>query len=134
MTKLLEPFGGGLACDDPLANQFDIHGGGIDLVFPHHENEIAQSCCAFGTDSMASVWMHNGFLQVEGQKMSKSLGNFFTISDLMETTVFGGAHGRRGAALSDAENALSPADRFHGQGAGGSGRDALEVASNAAGV
>src|SRR5690606_34390591 len=49
MAKLLEPFGGGLKCDDPLKNQFDIHGGGIDLVFPHHENEIAQSCCAFGT-------------------------------------------------------------------------------------
>src|SRR5690606_5308506 len=78
MAKLLEPFGGGLECDDPLKNQFDIHGGGIDLVFPHHENEIAQSCCAFGTERMASIWMHNGFLQVEGQKMSKSLGNFIT--------------------------------------------------------
>ena len=66
-----------------LGETFDIHGGGIDLVFPHHENEIAQSCCAFGTDVMANVWMHNGFLQVEGQKMSKSLGNFFTIRDLL---------------------------------------------------
>ena len=61
MAKLLEPFGGGLACDDPNKNIFDIHGGGIDLVFPHHENEIAQSCCAFGTTRMANIWMHNGF-------------------------------------------------------------------------
>lgn len=84
MAKLLEPYGGGLACDDPLKNTFDIHGGGIDLVFPHHENEIAQSCCAFGSERMASIWMHNGFLQVEGQKMSKSLGNFRTIRDVLE--------------------------------------------------
>jgi cysteinyl-tRNA synthetase len=63
---------------------FDIHGGGIDLVFPHHENEIAQSRCAHGTPAMANVWMHNGFLQVEGEKMSKSLGNFVTIRDLLE--------------------------------------------------
>ncbi|MCX2696063.1 MULTISPECIES: cysteine--tRNA ligase [Ochrobactrum] len=83
MAKLLAPFGGGLKCDDPLKNQFDIHGGGIDLVFPHHENEIAQSCCAFGTERMASIWMHNGFLQVEGQKMSKSLGNFITIRNVL---------------------------------------------------
>ncbi len=64
-----------------LGEVFDIHGGGIDLIFPHHENEIAQSRCAHGTDVMANVWMHNGFLQVEGQKMSKSLGNFVTIND-----------------------------------------------------
>jgi cysteinyl-tRNA synthetase len=90
MAKLLTPFGGGLACDDPARNIFDIHGGGIDLVFPHHENEIAQSCCAFNTERMANVWMHNGFLQVEGEKMSKSLGNFVTIRDLLHTTRFGG--------------------------------------------
>jgi cysteinyl-tRNA synthetase len=83
MAKLLEPFGGGLVCDDPTRNVFDIHGGGIDLVFPHHENEIAQSCCALGTDKMASIWMHNGFLQVEGRKMSKSEGNFVTIHELL---------------------------------------------------
>ena len=71
-------------------HQFDIHGGGLDLIFPHHENEIAQSRCAHGTHAMANVWMHNGFLQVEGQKMSKSLGNFITISQLLETTEFGG--------------------------------------------
>ena len=73
-----------------LGEIFDIHGGGIDLVFPHHENEIAQSCCAFGHDVMAKVWMHNGFLQVEGQKMSKSLGNFVTIHELLATEKFGG--------------------------------------------
>ncbi len=68
-----------------LGEVFDIHGGGIDLVFPHHENEVAQSRCAHGTDAMARVWMHNGMLQVEGDKMAKSLGNFFTIHDLLET-------------------------------------------------
>src|SRR5689334_22711381 len=66
-----------------LGEVFDIHGGGIDLVFPHHENEIAQSRCAFATPVMANVWMHNGFLQVEGEKMSKSLGNFFTIREVL---------------------------------------------------
>lgn len=94
MAKLLEPFGGGLSCDDPARNVFDIHGGGIDLVFPHHENEIAQSCCAFGgaegAGRMANIWMHNGFLQVEGEKMSKSLGNFVTINELLESDRFGG--------------------------------------------
>ena len=65
-----------------LGETFDIHGGGIDLVFPHHENEIAQSRCAFHTPMMAQTWMHNGFLQVEGEKMSKSLGNFITIREL----------------------------------------------------
>jgi cysteinyl-tRNA synthetase len=67
-----------------LGETFDIHGGGIDLVFPHHENEIAQSCCAHGTKVMANYWLHNGHLQVEGEKMSKSLGNFLTISDLLK--------------------------------------------------
>jgi len=85
MAQLLEPYGGGLQCDDPQANMFDIHGGGIDLVFPHHENEIAQSCCALGTQKMANFWLHNGFLQLEGQKMSKSLGNFITIAQILST-------------------------------------------------
>ena len=67
-----------------LGVTFDIHGGGIDLAFPHHENELAQSRCAHGTPVMANIWMHNGFLQVEGEKMSKSLGNFFTIRDLLD--------------------------------------------------
>ena len=76
-----------------LGEVFDIHGGGLDLIFPHHENEIAQSRCAngtHGTDVMANYWMHNGFLQVEGQKMSKSLGNFFTIDDFLGSSRFGG--------------------------------------------
>jgi len=73
-----------------LGEVFDIHGGGLDLIFPHHENEIAQSRCAHGTDVMARIWMHNGFLQVEGQKMSKSLGNFYSIHELLETGNFGG--------------------------------------------
>ena len=90
MATLLEPFGGGLSCNDSNHNVFDIHGGGIDLIFPHHENEIAQSCCAFGSERMANIWMHNGFLQVEGEKMSKSLGNFVTIHELLRTTKFGG--------------------------------------------
>jgi cysteinyl-tRNA synthetase len=72
-----------------LGETFDIHGGGIDLVFPHHENEIAQSRCAFHAPIMAKTWMHNGFLQVEGEKMSKSLGNFITIRELLETKKFG---------------------------------------------
>ena len=67
-----------------LGELFDIYGGGIDLVFPHHENEIAQSRCAHGTKLMAQVWMHNGFLQVEGEKMAKSAGNFVTVHELLE--------------------------------------------------
>jgi cysteinyl-tRNA synthetase len=73
-----------------LGDVFDIHAGGLDLIFPHHENELAQSRCAHGTDVMARYWLHNGFLQVEGQKMSKSLGNFVTIHELLETDKFGG--------------------------------------------
>jgi cysteinyl-tRNA synthetase len=66
-----------------LGDVFDIHGGGLDLIFPHHENEIAQSRCAHGTPTMANYWMHNGFLQVEGEKMSKSTGNFVTINEVL---------------------------------------------------
>jgi cysteinyl-tRNA synthetase len=66
-----------------LGERMDIHGGGIDLVFPHHENEIAQTRCCFGTAVMSNVWMHNGMLQAEGQKMSKSVGNFVTINELL---------------------------------------------------
>ncbi|SRR5712691_2925929 len=73
-----------------LGETFDIHGGGIDLLFPHHENEIAQSRCVFHTSIMASFWMHNGFLQVEGRKMAKSEDNFITIRELLETEKFGG--------------------------------------------
>ena len=73
-----------------LGETFDIHGGGLDLIFPHHENEIAQSRCAHGTKVMANVWMHNGFVQVEGRKMSKSEGNFVTIYELLHEEKFGG--------------------------------------------
>ena len=67
-----------------LGETFDIHGGGQDLIFPHHENEIAQSCCAFGHDFYAKYWVHNGHLMVNGEKMSKSLGNFFTIREILD--------------------------------------------------
>ncbi len=67
-----------------LGTDFDIHGGGSDLVFPHHENELAQSVCAFPGSHFARYWMHNGMLVVNGEKMSKSLGNFFTVRDLLD--------------------------------------------------
>ena len=69
---------------DILGSHFDIHGGGMDLKFPHHENEIAQSCAATG-DTFATVWMHNGFVNVDDEKMSKSLGNFFRIRDVLDS-------------------------------------------------
>lgn len=72
-----------------LGESFDIHGGGNDLMFPHHENEIAQSCCAHPKGGFANVWMHNEMLQVEGKKMSKSLGNFFTVRELLDQGVPG---------------------------------------------
>jgi len=72
-----------------LGRDFDIHGGGLDLMFPHHENEIAQSCCAHPDHGFARVWLHNEMLQVEGKKMSKSLGNFFTVRDLLDDYVEG---------------------------------------------
>ncbi len=72
-----------------LGESFDIHGGGYDLTFPHHENEIAQSCCANPSGGFAKYWMHNEMLQVEGKKMSKSLGNFFTVRDLLDQGVPG---------------------------------------------
>jgi len=69
-----------------LGEEFDIHGGGLDLIFPHHENEISQSCAAHGTNHMARYWLHNGYVTVDGEKMSKSLGNFVTMADLLKTT------------------------------------------------
>ncbi|HWA81259.1 MAG TPA: cysteine--tRNA ligase [Acetobacteraceae bacterium] len=66
-----------------LGPDFDIHGGGSDLLFPHHENEIAQSCCAFPGSHFARVWLHNGMLRVNGEKMAKSLGNFLTVRDVL---------------------------------------------------
>ncbi len=75
--------------DELLGASFDIHGGGNDLQFPHHENEIAQSCCANPDADFARYWLHNEMLQVEGKKMSKSLGNFFTVRDLLDQDVPG---------------------------------------------
>jgi cysteinyl-tRNA synthetase len=72
-----------------LGESFDIHGGGNDLMFPHHENEIAQSCCAHPEGDFARYWLHNEMLQVEGKKMSKSLGNFFTVRDLLDQGIPG---------------------------------------------
>lgn len=73
-----------------LGQTFDIHGGGHDLIFPHHENEIAQSRCAHGTSAMANYWMHNGFVMLDGRKMSKSEGNFITMNQLLRTESYGG--------------------------------------------
>ncbi len=72
-----------------LGENFDIHGGGMDLCFPHHENEIAQSVCAYPDSSYANYWIHNGFLTAGGEKMSKSLGNFFTVQELLEKGIKG---------------------------------------------
>lgn len=66
---------------------FDIHGGGMDLIFPHHENEIAQSCAACNKSNV-SYWIHNGFVTIDSEKMSKSLGNFFTIREVSELLIF----------------------------------------------
>ena len=104
-----------------LGETFDIHGGGIDLVFPHHENEIAQSRCAFHTGVMANYWMHNGFLQVEGEKMSKSLGNFVTIHELLKDWPGGGG------AVHHAANALPAADQLDGCRLARSAEDTLII-------
>ena len=74
-----------------LGEQFDIHGGGIDLIFPHHENEIAQSTCSNDMKKFANFWLHNGFLKIEGEKMSKSLNNFLTVFDLINRDFSGSA-------------------------------------------
>ncbi|MDB5416067.1 MAG: cysteine--tRNA ligase [Rubritepida sp.] len=73
-----------------LGEEFDIHGGGADLLFPHHENELAQSRCAFGTSFMAHTWLHNGMLLVDGEKMSKSVGNFLTVQDILAQGAWAG--------------------------------------------
>jgi cysteinyl-tRNA synthetase len=73
-----------------IGADFDIHGGGLDLLFPHHENELAQSLCAFPGSGFARLWMHNGMLLVNGEKMSKSLGNFFTIADILAEGAWAG--------------------------------------------
>ena len=97
-----------------LGETFDIHGGGIDLVFPHHENEIAQSRCAFHTPVMANFWMHNGFLQVEGEKMSKSLGNFVTIRELLAGLAGRGDPARHAAARITASRSTGRLKRLRG--------------------
>ena len=104
-----------------LGETFDIHGGGIDLVFPHHENEIAQSRCAFHTEVMANFWMHNGFLQVEGEKMSKSRGNFIIIREVLADWP-GDV-----AAARDAVQPLPAADQLDGEGAGRGREGAVEL-------
>ena len=73
-----------------FGNTIDIHGGGLDLIFPHHENEIAQSKCSHGGANLANYWMHNGYLTVDGEKMSKSLGNFVTVHELLKEFNGGG--------------------------------------------
>jgi len=70
--------------EEHLGDTIDIHGGGQDLIFPHHENEIAQSCCAHDGQPFAKYWLHNGFINIEGEKMSKSLGNFRMVNDLLD--------------------------------------------------
>ena len=93
-----------------LGETFDIHAGGLDLIFPHHENEIAQSRSAFGHAIMAKYWMHNGFLNISGEKMSKSLGNFFTVHELLDQ--FPGEAIRLLLLI----GALPPAARLHARG------------------
>ena len=111
-----------------LGETFDIHGGGIDLVFPHHENEIAQSRCAFHTGVMANYWMHNGFLQVEGEKMSKSAGQFRARS----ASLLAQSMARRCASVANADDPLSPADRLD-QAATENARKELEVGRDSSG-
>jgi cysteinyl-tRNA synthetase len=97
-AKFMSPFGIGrpgwhIECSAMsnkfLGSTFDIHGGGIDLFFPHHTNEIAQSCSAFPNSKYAKYWVHNGFLTVDDEKMSKSLGNFITVKDLRDKQIKG---------------------------------------------
>ena len=104
-----------------LGDVFDIHGGGIDLIFPHHENEIAQSRCAHGTSVMANYWMHNGFLQVEGEKMSKSP------RQLRHDQRLAGGLAGRSAAPQYVEDALSLADRLDVEGIGRKREDARRL-------
>lgn len=82
LANLVEPYGGGIGIKSDL-NIFDIHGGGVDLVFPHHENEIAQTCCALDSKKVANYWVHNATLLMEGKKMSKSDGNVVFINDII---------------------------------------------------
>jgi len=106
-----------------LGKNFDIHGGGADLQFPHHENEIAQSCCAHENSTYAKYWIHNGFLTVNKEKMSKSLKNFITVNDLLEKNISGivirylllATHYRKPLDYSDAslDNAQKSINKFY---------------------
>ena len=110
-----------------LDKEFDIHAGGLDLIFPHHENEIAQSCCAHGTKDMARYWVHNGYVTVNGEKMSKSLGNFTTVRDALEK--------HRGEAVRYALlNAHYRAPLDYSDGAVGEAKQALDRLYRAAGA
>ena len=102
---------------------FDIHGGGLDLIFPHHENEIAQTCCAHGLDTMARVWLHNGFLDMRGEKMSKSLGNVVRVPEALAAApgeavrlLLLSTHYRQPAEFGDEalQEAKRTLDRFYG--------------------
>ena len=104
-----------------LGESFDIHGGGNDLMFPHHENEIAQSCCAHPEGDFARYWLHNEMLQVEGKKMSKSLGNFFTVRDLLDQGIPGEV-----IRFVFPQHALPQADGLDG-GEGAGGREKLRL-------
>ena len=113
-----------------LGQVFDIHAGGLDLIFPHHENEIAQSRCAHGTPAMANVWMHNGFLQVEGKKMSKSRRQLHHHPRAArDREVRRPEMAGRSAAPRDADDALSRADRLLDCAAGGGRRQAPRLAA-----
>jgi cysteinyl-tRNA synthetase len=113
-----------------LGVPFDIHGGGLDLIFPHHENEIAQSRCAHGLPTFARYWLHNGYLTVNGEKMSKSLGNFRTVHELLgrfpgeviRLTLLS-AHYRQPLDFSDAalDQARAALDRWYGALRGSAG-------------
>ena len=115
MATLLEPFGGGLECDDPTRNAFDIHGGGIDLVFPHHENEIAQSCCAFGSSRMANVWVAQ---RLPAGRKREDVEEPRQLRHHPRTARYSGVRRpqvvRRGPATRDAAHPLPPADRLDG--------------------
>ena len=122
MATLLEPFGGGLSCDDPDANTSSTSTAAASTSSsPITRTRSRNRCCAFGSQRMANVWMHNGFLQVEGEKMSKSLGNFVTIRELLRPKRSAADNGPARRSARHAAHALPPADRLDGARARGSG-------------
>ena len=98
-----------------LGQTFDIHGGGKDLIFPHHENEIAQSCATTGKE-FSKYWVHNGFVTIDQEKMSKSLGNFFTIREIFEKFQWPGSRDRRDPTLFSLVDPLSERSKFFRSG------------------